>query len=289
MAAKDAKSLVRHMPLTGFCLVALLTPILNSDAQGQPLSRGTIVYGAVVERESGRDARVPNAVLSFLGSNGVATEVRADQNGEYSTDLPSGERYFLTVTRRGFCPAHRPSFDARSNRKVKLDVMLTTACPKDLVEVSSEDNAPSSVETEFCARAGIYYCEENIPLSVNGTENLIIGFGKREKTGHLLKYDPTPIRGHAGAEIPVTISFGTYTLQAHQASVDEKLKMLRAEGNVSIADGSSSPPRLVPCAIIQLNDPEPQVRPCPEDGTLDPKTGNLHLQIPAAAAAKLKP
>ena len=288
MAAKDAKSVVRRMLLTGFCLVALLTPILNSVAHGRPPSRGTIVYGTVVERDSSGDARVPNAVLSFFSSNGATAEVRADGNGDYSTDLPSGEKYFLTVTSRGFCPAHRPLFDAQSNRKIKFDVMLTTACPKDLVEVSGEDS-PSKVETEFCARAGIYYCEENVPLSVNGSENLIIGFGKREKTGDLLKYDPTPIRGRAGVEIPVTISFGTYTLQAHQASVDEKLKMLRAEGNVSIANGSSSPPRLVPCAIIRLNDPEPQVRPCPEDDTVNPKTGNLHVQIPVVAAAKPEP
>jgi hypothetical protein len=288
MAAKDAMSVVRRMLLTSFCLVVLLTPILSSGAHGQP-SRGTIVYGTVVERDSGRDARVQNAVLSFLGSNGVTTEVRADQNGEYSIDLPSGERYSLTVTSRGFCSAHRPPFDAQSERQLKFDVILTTACPKDVVEVSGEDGSPSSVETEFCARAGIYYCEGNIPLSVKGTEDLIIGFGKREKTGHFLKYNPTPIRGHAGVEIPVTISFGTYTLQAHQASVDEKLKMLRAEGNVSIADGSSSPPRRVPCAIIRLDDPEPQVGPCPEGDTVDLKNGNLHLQIPVAAAAKPKP
>lgn len=261
MDAKSTKSVVSRTLCIS--LLILCTLIFGFDVRGQFLSDRTTVHGTVVERDSGRDARVPKAVLSFLGSNATPSEVSTDENGEYSIDLPSGERYSLTVTGRGFCRAHRPPFEAQSGRKLKFDIILTTACPKDLVGASGEDNTRASIETEFCARAGMYYCEESVPLSVNGTENLIIGFGKRKKTGHFLEYGPTPIRGHAGVEIPVSISFGTYTLQAHLALVDEKLQKLRVEGNVSIADGSSSSPRIVSCAMVQLDDPEPQVLPCP--------------------------
>jgi hypothetical protein len=62
----------------------------------------------------------------------------------------------------------------------------------------------------------------------------------------------------------VTIRFGTYTVQANTANLDRKTKTLRAEGDVSIADGFDNPPRKVSCVLLDLSQTGPLPKQCKE-------------------------
>jgi Carboxypeptidase regulatory-like domain len=267
--AKDVRSVVQRMLLISVCSIVLVTPILNSDAHAQPLSGGTTVYGAIVERDSGRDAKLPNAVVSFLSSTGATTKVRVDENGEYSVDLPSGKGYSLTVTSRGFCPVHRPPFEAQSDRKAKFDIVLTTACPKDLVEVSGEDGSPSSIETEFCARAGIYYCEQQVTIDARSPVPIIIAFTSRSIDDGRISYDSSRAistiaqqRSETSNHFPVLAAFGTYTVRAERVTLDFKKRTLSAQGKVSITHDDQEISVGSPCMNIRFEDQEPAAQSC---------------------------
>jgi hypothetical protein len=44
--------------------------------------------------------------------------------------------------------------------------------------------------------------------------------------------------------------------------MDRKSEVLKAEGNVSVADGSEAPPHTASCVMVRLNDPNPQIETC---------------------------
>lgn len=216
------------------------------------------ITGTISTIDYGVPVRLRNAKIDFRNASGSTFTITTSGTGEYATSLAPGS-YTISVEMNGFCPVHRPAFRATPNSSVRFDFTLTTICQRDLTILGSSD---AYFDSSAYLDSPPYYFEENIPLSVDGTENLIIGFGKRKRTGHFLRYDPIPIHGHPGLEIPVTASFGTYTLQAHEASVDEKLKVLRAEGNVSVADGSDAPPHTASCVMLSLSNPSPHVETC---------------------------
>jgi hypothetical protein len=267
MAAKDAKSAVRRTFVAGSCLIVLLAPILNLDAHAQPLSDGTIVSGKVVEHESGVDARVPNVVLSFLGSNGATTRVESNGDGEYSAKLSSGQSYSLTVTSRTLCPVHRPPFDARPGRKVKLDIVLVVDCPRDVV-LTGPDVSDSDLE-EFCAKAGTYYCEQHLTIEGKVPVTMVIGFASRTLEGERILYGSS-LKSYAiagrRAETPdhfsVSVAFGTYTIRAKSVTVDSQKKTLSARGNLSITHDDLEISVGSPCMNIRFDDQEPAVQSC---------------------------
>src|SRR5271154_6806089 len=118
MAPKDVKSVLRPVFWIGACSIAMLVQIWTASTQAQTLSGRTIVYGTVVEGESGMGARIPGTVVTFLSSSGATTKIIADMSGEYSADLASGEKYSMTVKGKGFCTMSRPPFEAQPERRV---------------------------------------------------------------------------------------------------------------------------------------------------------------------------
>lgn len=247
---------------------------LNSGIQGQPLSGRTIVYGTVVDRESGQDARVPSAVLSFRASNGATTSTRTDKYGDYSVDLPSGERYSLTVTKTLFCPARRPPFDAQSERRVNFDIVLTTACPRDVFVSNSDGSSPSSAEitssvTEFCANAGVYYCEQEVKIDGRGPVAILIGFVSRRIEDGRTLYGSSLRESAVGERrtkplenFSVFVAFGTYTIHAKNVILDLPMKTLNLRGNVSITHDDQQISVGSPCLNIRFGDQEPAVESC---------------------------
>ena len=269
MVSKDKHSIVLCMLLIGFCSVGLLSSILSSEAHGQVLAGGTPIYGTVSERDSGRYVVVVHAILSFLGPNEVAYGVTTNENGEYSIKLPSGTKYSLTVTRQGFCPAHRPPFDAQAERKVRFDIVLTTTCPKDLVGVSRDESESSSLEIEFCAKAGIYYCEEQVTIDTRSPVTAVIGFvSRRVEDGRILygsnSKRSTALRQQANTtgDYSVLVAFDTYTIRATSVILDLQKKTLSARGNVSIIHNDEEISVGSPCMNVHFEDQGPAVRPC---------------------------
>jgi len=257
MASQNVKSLVRRTLMVGFCFIVLLTP----------RSGATIVYGTVVEHESGTDARVPNTLLSFLGSNGTTTKVRADESGEYSIDLPSGESYSLTVTSRLFCPVHRPAFHARPGRKVRFDIVLVVDCPRD-VFFTGPDGRDSDLE-EFCATAGTYYCEQHLTIEGKVSVTMVIGFASRTREGervlygsNLKSYAIAGQRANTPNHFSVSVAFGTYTIRAKSVTLNVHKKTLGARGNVSITHDDQEISVGSPCMNIRFGNKEPAVRSC---------------------------
>jgi hypothetical protein len=212
--------------------------------------------GIVSTLDYGELARVGNARLQLRNSRGITFTATANELGEYTASLNSGYDCEMTVTAEGFCSVNRPSFPANPDSHLRFDFTLTTDCPGDGIAVG-----PDPRDAYFASTIPHYF-EESIPLSKKTRGSLIVSFGRRVRLDNLLTYAPLPIRGHPDVQIPVTMSMLTNTVRADRAVLDENTGLLRAEGNVSIADGSSSPPQVVSCAAVRLDDPEPQVRLC---------------------------
>jgi hypothetical protein len=190
--------------------------------------------------------------------------------GEYTVLLEPGLAYAVTVAARGFCPAHRPSFRLTQGSAVSFDFTLTIQCPGDLTVVEDPGvvgalDKESSDDAYFAYFAsGIpYYFEEDIARAESRRAgNLIIAFGTRRKGHDRVEYASLPIKGHPETRLPVSISFGTYTVRADKAVLDRKSWVLTAEGNVSVEDGSNSPPVASSCLTLQLADSELRPQPC---------------------------
>ncbi|HTY85590.1 MAG TPA: hypothetical protein VMB19_15325 [Silvibacterium sp.] len=112
-----------------------------------------------------------------------------------------------------------------------------------------------------------YHDEETFDFGPNPTHKLMLAFGIFNQKDGKVTYESLPVPAPPPPitprnYLPVTISFDTYTITATTVVLDRKTRELRADGTVWIADGSSSPPRLVSCAVVRLDDAEPQVHEC---------------------------
>jgi len=267
MAIDGVRLVTWPLLLMPFLLIVLLGFMFGSEVHGQSTLAETMVYGKVVEHDSGQDVRVPNAGISFIGSNGASKTVATDGNGEYSIKLSSGDNYSMTVTSRGFCPAHRPPFAAGPGRKAKFDIVLTTACPKDVVVASG--GADSDVETEFCARAGIYYCEQQLTLDGRTPVTMVIGFASRRIEERDIFYGsdmkrPQSAHGQSANldRTSVLVAFGTFTIHAKNVILNLQKEILTAQGNVSITHDDREVALGSPCMSIHFGKKEPAVHSC---------------------------
>jgi hypothetical protein len=267
MIIESVNSLARRMLLVGFCLLVQFRLTSSSEALGRSVSAGTIVYGTVVERDSGQAARLPNAVLTFLGSNGTTKTVEADKNGEYSVQLSSGQNYSLTVSSKSFCPAHRPPFSAQPGRKARFDVELTVFCPNDVVS-SGPDLTDSDIEG-FCVAAGVYYCEQRLTLDRAFPVTIVITFAqRRDEPGSIFSFSSdrkgmSPREQSGNLEYPrVLVAFDTFSIRAKKVTLDRRKEILIARGNVSITHDAREVSVGSPCVSIHFGGREPAVRSC---------------------------
>ncbi len=245
-------------------VLALLLPV--ASAQG---GDGGTVSGVISSLDAGIDqpVGVPDAEIQFQSASGETLTARTDKVGQYAISLLPGS-YVITVSHKWFCGARRPPVSVTFGVTLKFDFTLTSKCVGDAISVGrNSDGMPLTPEElsdelleSMTPSSYYYYAEQKISFSKAAHDYLIISFGKRLREGHQLKYYPLPVSKTPGVEIPVTISFGRYTVRAKQAEVG--FDYVRAEQSVSIEDGSSSPPQLVSCAEIRLDEPAPQPHPC---------------------------
>jgi hypothetical protein len=219
------------------------------------------VSGVVSTLDYGVPARVGHATLTFRRLDfrtpiSPNTRAVANQVGEYKALLVSGYDYTVEAAAEGFCSVHRPVFRANPDSRITFDFTLTTHCHGDVV-VSNPDDPDAIFSSPIP-----WYFEENIQVGACVDQVWIIAFGKRNRENHVIKYASFALPEHPDISIPVTISIGTYTVRSDSATLDQDSRTLRTAGHVSIADGSSSPPQQLSCAVVPLDFVHPQVLPC---------------------------
>jgi hypothetical protein len=208
-------------------------------------SSGTVnVSGIVSTLDYGKPARVRGAIVVFQSIGAESVKVVTNEIGNYTASLMPDRDYTVQVTESGFCPVHRPTFRPIRDSRLKFDFTVTTMCPRDRIAVGS-------LEAYFSSPVP-YYFEEKVSLGEDVGADSIISFGARRKIDNWVRYGPLRIVHHEHITIPVTVSFGTYTVKADEGLFDVAKKVLRAEGNVSVADGGASPPKRVACVTISV-------------------------------------
>jgi hypothetical protein len=243
-----------HIPRPVIIVVILFSAVtVRSEDQS-----GLKISGTVQTLDYGEPARVKGARLEFHRGDGISVEASTNKTGEYELVLPYGHEYSVSVSAKGFCSVHRPKFRPMSGSfALRFDFTITTVCPGDRVVVGSP-------ELYFDSPIPSYF-EENRSLGHdNLPDQLTISFGKRTSAEHQVRYQPLTVRKHPYTRIPVTLAYATYTVRADQMVIDERIRLLTAKGNVSIADGSESSPRSVPCATLDLTQAVPQPEVCEE-------------------------
>ena len=250
-------------------LIATLWPV-----SGLAWSGGVEVRGRVFELDSGAPARVPGAVVEFRsaggGDPGHTVAVKTNQLGDYNVLLDPGIDYAVTVTLSYFCPVHRPPFRLSPGPAVRFDFTLTTHHPP-TPEIFGELPAPGQPTREmyYDLYSGIpFYFEEEIPARENsGGPSAIIAFGTRRNGETRRGYASLPIEGHPGVHLPVTVSFGTYTVRGDTALLDRNTRVLTVQGNVQVEDGRDAPPTAAPCATVRLDSLEVDLHSCQAQGS----------------------
>jgi hypothetical protein len=247
------------------CFLLVLAEFCSYKVYGQTPASTTTVYGTVTEHDSGQEVRVPETIISFMRSDGVPTTVRADTNGEFRVTLPSAYAYSVSVSRKGFCPAGRPPFEARS-QNVLFNFILTTNCPKDVVVIPGKENAESA-ETVFCANASRYYCDEQI--AVTKSIPVMVRFVTREVQGHLITYGShvapsvkNSVRSAPLAGYSVIVAFDTTTISADNVTLDSERGSAVARGNVSITHDSEQLSAGSECMEVFISDVMRIAQPC---------------------------
>jgi hypothetical protein len=239
-------------------LIGIVPPVAGarSEARG-----GTTVSGTVSVFPSDPLARLAGAKVAFQDSDGSAVETVTNSTGEYTASLIPGHDYAVSVTSTGFCAVHRPASLLRPSSTVRFDFTMTPLCAGDRI-AWSPNNDKTAQEDAYFNSSIPYYFEERVALGKSHLRTLIIAFGKRNKTDALVEYFPLPSREHPEVRMPVTITFDTYTVKADSAVIERGTRVLRADGNVSVADGTDSPQRTASCVALRLDDPDPQVQTC---------------------------
>ena len=165
-------------------------------------------------------------------------EIPCYSDGDDAHSPIAGE-YTVEVVFRGFCSVHRPPFHVRNGEPLEFDCLLVD-CPT----VDSSSNVLIPERT---------YQEQS--LGQHG--NVIVASGPRKELAERIKYGSISSAHYPDKHAPVTIRFGTYTVQAEAVTLDEKTKALKAEGYVSIQDGRADASHTERCVVIHTANVEP--------------------------------
>jgi hypothetical protein len=255
-----------RLPTWSVCSLLFIAQLCCCEMLGQ-IGANTTIYGTVIERDSGKDALVPGSDISFVRSGGASTTVRTDSNGKFRIILPSNYSYSVTVSRKGFCPTGRPPFEARAEKSVLFDFVLTANCPKDVV-INSADGDTNSVEVAFCANAGVYYCDEQIALTTTKSTPVMVRFVSRTVQGHILTYGSESSHPSASArptslrKATVLVAFDTTTISADKAALDLDKGDIVARGHVSITHDNEQVSAGSECMRISISDAAQGIRTC---------------------------
>jgi hypothetical protein len=220
--------------------------------------------------------RVNGARVWFLRSDGQTVEATSNEVGEYEVFLRPGYDYTVTVGSKQLCDIHRPPFRPKLGDNLRFD-FTTTICgfidgvisvPPGLKPNDTRPYYRSYYRSSYDKRAPYWFFEESIAFGKEKDRWLVIAFGARDGDTQI-RYGPF----HSGeyptkSVLPVAIRFDTYTVQADAAVLDPKARTLRAEGNVSVADGGSSPPRAASCILLRLDDAKAHLQKCQGGGDL---------------------
>jgi hypothetical protein len=250
------------------CLALAFAIAGHAPATNHPNDFWVEVSGTITTLDEGTSLLVANAKLTFyyldpLIPIGVAAETVANQDGKYSVLLSKDRSYAVTVSVRGFCTVYRPLFRTRANSPIKFDFSLSTDCrPSDYVFPRATPEDFDNPDFMFASSIP-YFFQEYIRTGECMEKTWVIAFGKRVHENHVVRYAPLPVRRKPGVHYPVTISLSTYTVQSDTVALDQDAKTLRAEGHVTIADGTMSPPKQAECAILPMDFDHPQFLDCP--------------------------
>lgn len=259
---------VRRFTLAAI-LIGTVFPVGGLGLEAGP---GANISGTVFVFSGGPPARLGGAKIVFQDADGSAVETVTNSTGEYTASLTPGHDYTVSVTSKGFCPVHRPVFRLSPNSIVRFDFTITLLCPGDRIAWSTKhDKTERDAERDdlYINSSIPYYFEESVTLGTSHLRTLIIAFGKRNKGDLRVEYAPLPSREHPEIRMPVTITFDTYTVKADSAVIDRRTRVLRAEGNVYVADGTDSPSHVESCVTLRLDDAEPRVQSCSAKGDIE--------------------
>lgn len=202
-----------------------------------------------------KHARLGGTKVVFRPTDGTAVEVVSNQVGEYEAFLKEGKDYTVSLVSHGLCNIHRPLFRVKYGAVLRFDFTTTFGQNIGLVLEQSSVHPYPTNELPFCD-------EEAVPLGKSHERSLVLGFGMYSKDGTTSRYDGLPVTGKSGSRLPVTISFDTHTIRADTVLLDRKARVLRAEGNVSTADGTAAAPQAASCVMLRLSDVYPHPQPC---------------------------
>jgi hypothetical protein len=252
-------------------VLILIGPALLWHVTGTGEARVS-VRGHVSTLDYGFSVLLTDATIEFRSADGATLgytiATMTNEAGVYSASLEPGLDYTVTVTKKGFCRTRRPFFRVNPGSTIRFDFTLTTQCPGDRWVVGAPDK--ESFDDAYFDSPLPYYFEEEIALAKSRRgRSLMIVFGTRRKGPGRVEYSSLPIKAHPEDHLPVTISFDTYTVRSDTAVLDRNTRVLRAEGHVSVEDGSDSAPVASPCVALQLEDSELRPRPCAPGNTTD--------------------
>lgn len=241
------------------CVGSLLWGV-SAKCFGGEHSEGT-VSGFVSVAASGGLLRLSGARLNFTETDGRRFQATTDKLGEYTVVLNDGT-YDVSVEVRGMCTIHRPPFFLKRKASVRFNFKMVVCPFVDYVTVPSTPTNGAISDTSG-SPGSMYYREDRVAFGADSTKYLIIAYGMSEKEQGRVRYEHyrSPFSDAPG-DLPIFISFGTYTVEAAKAESDEGTRTLHARGDVSISDGSGSPPATLACVSLSLQDSPPKISPC---------------------------
>jgi hypothetical protein len=256
------------------CCAVLVLPVLSLCSRGRDTAKvtGTV---SVLDDET---ALVPGALILFQRSDGQNVKVTTNQVGEYEVVLDPEYDYTVAVGGNALCEIHRPEFRPKPGSALRFDFTTTvcgiidyrvTTAPPGTKSVLKPEPKPNDsrphyrqyYRSSYDSKAPYWFFEESIALGKKEDQWLVIAFGERDEDGQI-KYGPFLLPKSPAIHLPVTISFGTYSVRADRAEWDQKRRTLRAEGNVAVADGLNHPPRRASCVLLDLHRTPPKPKGC---------------------------
>jgi hypothetical protein len=253
------------------CCAVLAWPALSFCSGGHADAK---VSGTVSLLDDDTAAVVQGAIVSFLRSDGEYLKVTTNEAGQYEVLLDPGYDYTMTVAGQALCEMHRPPFRPRRGSVLKFDFTTTICGIIDVVFQGESHSKPNDdrrfyrqyYRSSYDSRAPYWFFEESVALGKAEDSWLVVAFGERDEDQHGIRYGPFRLRHHIPGfspnRLPVTLRFGTYTVQADAVKLNQKTRTLRAEGSVSIADGLNHPSREASCIVFDLNRPVPLPKQC---------------------------
>jgi len=204
-------------------LIVWWAGVLQSPA-AERVPVGSIVGTVVFQNKY--PVRLKGAKVIFKADTGDVQETVTHENGVFSITLRAEVTYTVSVESRGIWGVHRPPFRLLPDARVQFNFVVGV--------LHSSDSPPEALPKE--------------DQRVFGDKVLIVASGPTEEQDEQIRYKSFQM---VEKPIPVTISFDTYTVRAQMAVLDRRTNVLRAEGNVSIEDGSSASAMKSPCVTLR--------------------------------------